>query len=210
RSFSECTAKSTSPERILSRSALTKTPVPPIWATRALETSPCVVTPTSSTGRPVRSVSRSATRCDCVVAIRLLRVPSRSGTPAAPGPRPNPSLNGSLRSAPGGRRPRRPRSRSVSFAHRRAVRGADRPDARGLRVHRLRVHAPQLVRVDLLHADGPRRRTCRRLGAQAVGFGARRVDRGLPVPPGRGARRLVLAHVGAGDRLRRLRVQVEQ
>ena len=44
RSFSECTARSTWPASRLSRSALTKTPVPPIWASSARVTSPNVVT----------------------------------------------------------------------------------------------------------------------------------------------------------------------
>ena len=76
RSFSECTARSTSPPSSASRSALTKTPVPPIWVSCARLTSPSVVTPTISTGRPVRSVIMPATWRDCAMAIGLLRLPS--------------------------------------------------------------------------------------------------------------------------------------
>ena len=76
RSFRECTARSTSPPSSASRSADTKTPVPPIWVSWARLTSPSVVTPTISTGRPVRSVIISATWRDCAIAIGLLRLPS--------------------------------------------------------------------------------------------------------------------------------------
>ncbi len=78
RSFSECTARSTSPPSSASRSALTKTPVPPIWVSCAWLTSPSVVSPTISTWRPVRPVIMSATWRDCAIAIGLLRLPSRS------------------------------------------------------------------------------------------------------------------------------------
>src|SRR6266536_425194 len=104
RSFSECTAKSISPCSRHARRPLTNTPVPPIWARSARLTSPNVVIPTSSTWRPVRSVTRLATRWDWASAIGLLRVPSRSGAlvmappdyparapaPDPPGPRPAP------------------------------------------------------------------------------------------------------------------------
>ena len=61
------------------RSALTKTPVPPICVSSAWLTSPNEVSPTSSTAAPVRSVIRLATAADWAMAIGLLRVPSRSG-----------------------------------------------------------------------------------------------------------------------------------
>ena len=77
RSLSECTARSTSPASSASRSAETKTPVPPIWASASRLVSPYVVTGTSSTARPVRAVIASATSCACAVARALRRVPSR-------------------------------------------------------------------------------------------------------------------------------------
>ena len=52
RSLSECTATSTSPRSSASRSALTKTPVPPSWASGSLETSPSVRIRTSSVSQP--------------------------------------------------------------------------------------------------------------------------------------------------------------
>ena len=86
RSLSECTAKSTSPRSRLSRNALTKTPVPPICVSCSLLTSPSVVTPTISTGRPVRSVRSLATSPDCATAIGLRRLPSRKGCPPSLAP----------------------------------------------------------------------------------------------------------------------------
>ena len=53
RSLRECTATSTSPRSSASRSALTNTPVPPIWASGAEEASPSVRMGTSSVSRPV-------------------------------------------------------------------------------------------------------------------------------------------------------------
>ncbi len=54
RSLSECTARSTSPCRMPSRRALTKTPVPPMSGRWTWVTSPNEVSPTSSTCLPVR------------------------------------------------------------------------------------------------------------------------------------------------------------
>lgn len=82
RSFSECTARSISPLSSASRSAETKTPVPPICARCSREVSPYVVISTSSTGRPVASRTRSATRPDWAMASALRRVPRRSGAAA--------------------------------------------------------------------------------------------------------------------------------
>ena len=61
-----------------SRSALTKTPVPPMVASGAALRSPSVVISTSSTSWPRRSRIRSATRPDWVVASAEARVPRRS------------------------------------------------------------------------------------------------------------------------------------
>ena len=77
RSLREWTARSTSPASRQLRSALTKTPVPPICVNWAWLTSPNEVSPTSSTGTPARSLIRPATVSDWVMAIGLLRVPRR-------------------------------------------------------------------------------------------------------------------------------------
>ena len=77
RSLRECTARSTSPRSSASRRALTKTPVPPIWASGAEEMSPSVRIITSSVGRPVAAVSASATSVLWVRASAEARVPMR-------------------------------------------------------------------------------------------------------------------------------------
>ena len=78
RSLSECTATSTSPRSSASRSALTKTPVPPIDASGAADTSPSVLTSTSSTSRPVAAWKASATWPHWVRASAEPRVPKRT------------------------------------------------------------------------------------------------------------------------------------
>ena len=78
RSLRECTARSTSPRSSASRSALTKTPVPPIWASGAGEVSPSVRMSTSSVGRPVAALRASATSWLWVRASVEARVPMRT------------------------------------------------------------------------------------------------------------------------------------
>ena len=59
RSFSECTATSIPPTRSASRTALTKTPVPPISVNARGSTSPVVVIPTKTESTPWAARSRA-------------------------------------------------------------------------------------------------------------------------------------------------------
>ncbi|CPU67483.1 Uncharacterised protein [Mycobacteroides abscessus] len=79
RSLRECTATAHRPSSSASRSAVTKTPVPPIWASEPVSTSPSVRMRTISTSRSVSSSRRRATWPVWVVARALPRVPTRRG-----------------------------------------------------------------------------------------------------------------------------------
>ena len=117
RSFQEWTTTSTSPSSRACRTAVTNTPVPPIWARGLVRSrSPWVLTCTSSTSWPVPSTTAAPTCPDCVSASSEARVPIRSGAALTPRPlpprcAPPPAPAGGRRSAracPGPARPGRP------------------------------------------------------------------------------------------------------
>ena len=80
RSLSECTATSHTSRSRASRSAATNTPVPPIWDSEPVRTSPSVRMWTSSTGKPPTAASWSAVCWVWVRASLLARVPIRTVT----------------------------------------------------------------------------------------------------------------------------------
>ena len=103
RSLSEWTATSISPASRALRRAVTKTPVPPMLDSDAVEVSPKVVISTISTVCP-SSRRQSATHPDWVVARVLRRVPSRMLMAFTPRP---PSQGGPTRRQRRGGRGRR-------------------------------------------------------------------------------------------------------